>query len=354
MVGIAGCGSSSGDATSLLKQTFGGTHKYESGNLNINLTFTPSGSSTVTGPITLSVSGPFQSLGTGKPPAASITLSASAMGHTGSLGFISTGDKGFVTLQGTSYQLPDATFKKYASGLNGITANSNSGSGVLSKLGVQPLKWVVNPKVTGNESVGGANTTHIKATINVAALLRDLNVILQKAPSLGLGQGATVPTNIPPATQAKLAGEIKNPGIDVWTGTDDKTARKVSLALTIPVTGQLAQLLGGLSSAGIVLSLGYGNLNQHQTITEPTNVRPYSEFTTKLRGLAQTLQSAVTGSGSALPSVPGSTTSTPSSGSAPPTSTAGAPSNIQGYAQCIQSAGSDITKMQRCASLLKK
>lgn len=354
LAAIAGCGNSSGDAKTLLKQTFGGTHKYESGNLNINLTFTPSGSSTLTSPITLSVSGPFQSNGSGKPPSASITLSASAMGHTGSIGFISTGEKGFVTLQGASYQLPDATYKKYAAGLGGLTANSNSGSGVLSKLGVQPQNWVENPKVAGSENVGGADTTHIEAKINVAALLRDLNVILQKAPSLGLGGTANVPTSIPQATQTRLANTIRNPAIDVWTGKSDKTARKVQVALTLPVTGQLSQLLGGLNSAGVTLSMQYGNLNQPQTITEPTNVRSYSEFQTKLRGLAQSLQSAVSSS-TGLGGLPGGTTSTPSGGGSPSTGGAtGSSSNIQSYAQCIQSAGSDVAKMQSCAALLKK
>jgi hypothetical protein len=350
VVALAACGSSSsGDATSLLKQTFSGTHKYNSGNLNLNLTFTPSGSNTLSGPITLSVVGPFQTLGTGKPPAASITLSVTALGHTGSLGFISTGDRGFVTLKGTAYQLPAATFQKYAGGISGLASSTagNSGSGLLSKLGIDPLKWVVNPTVAGTETVGGADTTHIKAGVNVAALLKDLNTLLQKGPSLGITQGTPVPTSISAATQAKLASTIKNPGVDVWTGTGDKTARRVAIKLTIPVTGTISQLAGGLSAADIALSMEYGNLNQPQTITAPTNIRPYSEFQAQVRAFIQALGSVLGTSGAAgSGSGPGSSAGGSTSGASP--------ANVQSYTQCIQAAGNDVVKMQKCAPLLQK
>ena len=78
--------STSTDAAGLLKQTFSGSHKVNSGNLNVSLTINPSGSSTLNGPITLSFGGPFQSLGKGKLPQSNFTISVSALGKSGSLG----------------------------------------------------------------------------------------------------------------------------------------------------------------------------------------------------------------------------------------------------------------------------
>jgi hypothetical protein len=152
-----------------------------------------------------------------------------------------------------------------------------------------------------------------------------------------------VPTGISPATQARLSSQIKNPSVDVWTGSSDKTARKLAIKLTVPVSGQISTLLGGLSSAEIGLSMQYGNLNQPQTISAPTNIRPYSEFTAKVRAFTQAL-------GGALSS--GSTTG--SSGTSTGSSTTAAPANVQNYTRCIQAAGSDIGKMQQCAGLLQK
>src|SRR5437764_11192001 len=77
---LAACGSSSSsssaDAQSLLKQTFSGSHKISSGVLGVGLTLTPSGSSTVKNPISLNLSGPFQTRGSGQVPASNFTISA--------------------------------------------------------------------------------------------------------------------------------------------------------------------------------------------------------------------------------------------------------------------------------------
>src|SRR5579871_6916824 len=112
-IALAACGSSSSGSqnpNTLLNQTFTGTHKVTSGNLDLTLTIDPSGSSTFSGPITLSFGGPFQTRGAGKLPESNFTISASALGRGLSLGIISTGTAGYVTLQGASYQMPQATF----------------------------------------------------------------------------------------------------------------------------------------------------------------------------------------------------------------------------------------------------
>ncbi len=148
---------------------------------------TPSGSSTLSGPITLSFGGPFQSLGKGKLPKSNFTISVSALGKSGSLGLLSTGSSGYVTLSGTSYQLPKATFQKLESSLTQVGASRSTGnSGALSSLGIRPLDWLQDPKVVGTENVNGTDTTHITASVNVAAFLNDFStLILHKASKLG-------------------------------------------------------------------------------------------------------------------------------------------------------------------------
>lgn len=357
---LSACGSSSsGDAGQLLKQTFSGTHTVNSGNLNFSLTVNPSGSSTLTSPITLSFGGPFQSLGKGKLPASNFNVSISALGKTGSLGILSTGTNGYVSLQGTSYQLPAATFQKLESSFAQIASSpgGSSGNGTLSKLGIDPLRWLSSPSVVGDESVGGTTTTHIRAAVNVAALLNDLNTFLQRASSLGVSGASKIPTSISAATRSRIASEVKNPSFDVWTGKGDKTIRKLLIGLTLPVTGQTSSLLGGLQQAQIGLSLQYANLNQPQTIEAPGTVRPFAEFSSKLRtflasvqgGLSSAAGAGATGSSTTGSSTTGGGTTSSSSGTASTGSAAGATAS---YSKCIQAAGSDVLKMQRCASLL--
>ena len=359
ILGVAACGSAgsgSANPNTLLSQTFTGTHKVTSGDLNLMLTIDPSGSSTFSGPITLSFGGPFQTRGAGKLPESNFTVSASALGRSVALGILSTGNAGYVTLQGTSYQMPQATFQKLESSFAQLAstpgASSGSGSNTLSKLGIQPLHWLTNPTVVGTENVGGTQTTHIHAGVNVNALLNDLNTVLEKASSLGVSGTSSLKAGIPNADRSKIASAIKNPSVDIWTGTNDKTIRRLTLTLTLPITGKASSELGGMTSADLGLTMQYSDLNQPQTIKGPTTVRPFTQFQSKLSAFVQALQGAAAG---ALGSTgAGSSSGSSSSGGASSSggTSTGAGSSVAQYSQCIQQAGTDVAKMQKCASLL--
>ena len=345
---VAACGSASAGSANpnaLLSQTFSGNHKVTSGKLNVTLTIDPSGSSIISGPITLSFGGPFQTRGAGKLPESNFTVSANALGRNVTLGILSTGTAGYVTLQGTSYRMPQATFQKLESSFVQIasgTGTSSTSSNTLTKLGIHPLRWLTNPTVVGTENAGGAQTTHIHAGVNVNAMLTDLNTVLEKASSVGVSGASALKSGIPAADRSKIAAAIKNPSVDVWTGASDKTLRRLQINLTVPVTGKTSSELGGVTSADIGLSMQYSDLNQPQTITAPTTVRPYSEFQSKVSAFLQGLQGAAAG-------VLGGSSSSGAAGSSGGTSTN---SNVTKYNRCIQAAGTDVSKMQKCASLL--
>lgn len=333
--GGSGSSGSSGNAQSLLKQTFASGKPVKSGVLGISLTLNPSGSSTFTTPISFSIAGPFQGRGAGKLPQSDFTIAISALGRKGQLGIMSTGTSGYITLQGAAYQLPAADFQRLESGFSSVGGSSQGGGG-LSALGINPQHWLTHASVVGSDTIGGADTTHIRSGVNVTALLADIDTLLGKASS---STGTKLPSSIPPATRQKIAAAIKNATVDIWTGKSDKVLRKLSLNLKVPVTGRLSTLAGGMTSAGIGFSLTYSDVNQPQTMSAPAHVRPYAQFTAKLRSVL----SGIVGSAGA--GALGSTGSG-SSGSS------GTTTKIQKYSACIQSAGQNVLKMQKCASLL--
>ncbi|MGA8720892.1 MAG: hypothetical protein WB557_23010 [Solirubrobacteraceae bacterium] len=347
----AACGgssSSSANPNTLLKDTFTGKHTVTSGDIDLTLTIDPSGSSLVNGPITFTFGGPFQSRGAGKLPESNFTVSASALGHNVLVGVISTGTAGYVTFQGSSYQLPAASFQKLESSFSQLSTSqgTSSGSSALTKLGIHPLNWLTNPTVVGTENVGGAQTDHIHAGVNVDAMLNDLSTALTKSYSLGLAGGTAAKAlsgGIPAADRSKIAAEVKNPSVDIWTGTSDHTIRRLTITLTVPVTGKTSTQLGGVTSADIGLTLQYSDLNQPQTIKAPTNVKPFSQFQAKLNSFVQSLSGlmAAGGTGSSGAGTSGGTTTTGS-----------ASAGVSRYSQCLQKAGTDIQKVQKCASLL--
>ncbi len=351
VVTLAACGSGaggSGSASKLIRQTFSGPHAVNSGNLSFNLTVVPSGSSTLTGPISLSFAGPFQSLGKGKLPASNFDVGLSGLGKSGSIGIVSTGTSGYVTLKGAAYQLPAATFQQLESSFSQVAPSGGAGgSSLFSKLGVDPLRWLRDPTVAGHETVGGTATTHIRAGVNVTAFLADFNTFLKRASSLGVSGANTLSGGLPAATR-QLVSSIHNARVDVWTGDGDHTLRRLALSLNVPLIGQLSTLLGGMKTAQVSVNMQYSDLNQPQTITAPPTVHPYAEFQAKLgsflastQGLGSSkLGSVTTGAGATSAPSGASSSSGPASGT------------VQAYSQCLQAAGTDVTKMQSCAPLL--
>ena len=122
-----------------------------------------------------------------------------------------------------------------------------SSSGALSTLGIHPLDWLQNPTIVGTETVGGTDTTHIRASVNVAALLTDLNTLLSQGVQLG-GSAATA------AAERDLAGDprrrsrarSRTRAFDVWTGNSDKTVRTAHGRADAAGHRQTSTLLGGL------------------------------------------------------------------------------------------------------------
>lgn len=291
---LAACGAgSSPSATSLLQQTFAGAHRVSSGRLDLSLTIDPAGSSTVAGPVHLSFDGPFEAGGSGQVPRFDLTARLTVRRRTGSLGIISTANAGYVTVQGTGYRMPQATFRQLESTFARIGASPQAGavpaSSELSKLGIKPLHWLTNPTVAGTQNVSGTATTHIHAGINVPALLADVSAFLRMAATSGVSGSRAFAGGISASTRAKIAREIRNPTFDLWTANSDKTVRKLSINFSLPVTERSSTQLGDPRAVAVGLVFRYTNLGQQQTITAPTTVRPFSEFRSRARALLKAL-----------------------------------------------------------------
>jgi hypothetical protein len=358
---VAGCGGSgssskttasntgtSSSAQKLLVKTFGGHHEINSGVISLDIKIVPAGSSTITQPIELSFGGPFSTSAAGQLPESDFTIGITGQGQHGSLQLISTGGKGYVSVSGQSYMLPASSFKSIESQFGSLagsdkSSGSTAGAGLFAKLGIQPLDWLADPQiVTTSATIDGVATTHVHAHVDTTAMLRDVNKLLGKAGSVGVSGIGSLPKSISPATQARIATTLGTPSFDVWTGNSDNIVRKLTVASTIPVTGQVSSLLGGMTSAKFTLSFGYSDINKPQTITAPTEVKPYSVFQAKVGAILQTIESGL---------VTGSLTGGTSTNSGGGTAT-GIPDVDQKYTACITKAAGDVKKMQKCSSLL--
>ena len=346
----AGCGggSSPGGSTArstaaqqLLEQTFNGHHTIRSGVLALDLSVTPTGSTTITRPLGLSFGGPFTTAGAGKVPDSDFTIAVFAQGHRGVLQLISAGGSGYITVSGQSYRMPASSFKSLGSGFGSLaSAGGSSKSSALAKLGIRPLDWLTDPRIVGSATIGGQRTTLIRARVDATRLLHGLSTILGKASSGAVtGSAATsLPRSISAATQRRIAQAIGSPTLSVWTGASDRILRRLTLTATIPVTGASRTQLGGMRAATVTLEIRYSDLNRPQTIVAPTRLAPYSAFRTKVD--------------SVLAEIEGGLGTSTLNGGGTTTGSSGASAVDQKYTHCITAAGGDISKMQKCARLL--
>ena len=325
---VAGCGGGDDSVGSLLSQTFAPDKSVKSGRLNAQLDANVQGIQGLNGPVRLRLSGPFQSAGKGEMPHFDFTLGVSAGGQSFNAGGVSTGDKGYVRFQNQAYAVSDALFKtfkdRYLQAAKDSSKKKDS-TPTLGSLGINPRRWLENAKKAGEEKIGGTDTIHITAGINVSKLLDDVNRVLGRASSAtGSNQ---VPQSLSAADRKKIIDAVDTATVDVFTGKDDKLLRRLDVNVRLKNSGSVK---GGT----VRFQLQLDALNKDQTIKAPTNTKPLDQ----LLGTA-----AQSGAGSGTTTAP--TTTTPS------TTTPAAPSGNSAYLQCLNKAGGDLDAVQKCADL---
>jgi len=272
VLAFGGCGSKSksdDDAQALLKQTFSGTHRVDSGRLALALTLTSGAQKG----LDVGVSGPFERGKAGEVPRLALRFTAHSPKTNVDAGLTSTATQLFVQRSGQNYVLPPAAFSLLQQSYRSSAAQSG-GKPLLSRLGVA-LRWLRDPKLVGDADVGGTVTRHITASVDVKALLQDLGSLAARAQTLPIPSGKL--PDFSPEQQDRLQKAIKQTSVDVFTGRDDKTIRRLKLRLLLQAAS--AQGTGAsLPPTDVSFSLELSGLNQRQSITAPAHARPLSQL----------------------------------------------------------------------------
>ncbi len=231
---VAGCGgsdsevSSSTDVNELLTKTFTGSKKVESGNLDLSIEIAAEGGeSQLEGPVNVSLSGPFQTQDGGKLPEFKLEAAFEGAGQSIKAGATSTGDKGYVSFQGTDYVVDDQVFRQFKAGFEQAQKQGSEQDQSFASLGMDPRKWLTSPKNEGDAKVGDEDTIKITGGIDVAKLLDDVNNALGKASSLGLQGAGQVPEKLTEAQKRQVIEAVKDPRVEIYTGKEDTILRRL-------------------------------------------------------------------------------------------------------------------------------
>jgi hypothetical protein len=316
---------SSNDVNELLTQTFTGSKKVDSGNLSLGLTLETTGGE-LEEPVSVQLTGPFQSQGDGELPKFALDAAFDGAGQSLKAGATSTGERGFLSFQGTDYVLDPPVFKQFSAGFEEAQKQRGDENQSFASLGMDPRKWLTDPEIVGDANVGDADTTKITGGVDVAKLLDDVNTALAKAAALGLGAAGQVPEKLTQEQRRKVIAAVKNPRVEIYTGKDDQVLRRMVVDLGVD-----DQRSG--TRATVALDVSITDLNEDQDIAEPADAKPFSELLGQLGGLGL---GGAAGGGSSDPA--------PSGG--------GSSEELERYSQCITDAGEDVEKARKCSDLL--
>jgi hypothetical protein len=330
---VAACGggsddeaSSSTDVNELLKQTFTGSKDVKSGNLDLALKVeAQGGESQVQGPVSISLSGPFQAQDEGKLPKFKLEAAFEGAGQSIKAGATSTGDKGYLSFQGTDYVVEDRVFDQFKAGFEQAQKQGSDQKQSFASLGMDPRKWLTDPKNAGDSKVGDDDTIKITGGIDVSKLLDDINNALGKAAALGLGGAGQVPEKLTEQQKREVTEAVKDPRVEIYTGKEDTILRRlvVNLGIDDKASG---------SSGRVGFDVSITDLNEDQDIAEPADAKPFKDLLGQLGGLG-------------LGGAGGASSGSGSGGSS-------SSEDLEKFSQCITEAGEDVEKARKCSDLL--
>jgi len=334
---VAACGGGGGDdkATSstdvnqLLKDTFSEGKTPKSGKLHVALKLDGNfAGAAASGPVSVTLDGPFESQGTGKLPKFDMDAALQGAGQNFKAGATSTGEKGFVSFQGQDYVVSDQVFNQFKASYEQAIKQSSGQSKQqsLATLGIDPAAWLKNPKNEGEAKVGDTDTIKISGDVDINRMLDDISKATSQARSLGIQGFDNLPSQLTPAQRKQAADSIKNLRTEIFTGKADTIMRRLHIAFDLLNSGE---------KANVDVDFSYTDVNEGQDIKSPSNAKPFDQLVGQLQGLAGQLGGSSSGG----------------------SSSSGGGSNAQDfekYSKCVTKAGNDTAKAQKCADLLTK
>jgi hypothetical protein len=341
-LGLVACGgdrgeteaSSSTDVNRLLEDTFGSKAKVESGRIDLGVAIDAQGQAAqeLGGPIRFKLGGPFESRERGLPKF-KLDLSAEAGGQVIDAGGTSTGEKGYVRFLGTEYVLSDLMYRQLEAGYEESQKDSRSRQSeqpTWERLGIDPRRWLTSPVNAGDAKVGDEDTIKITGGVDVPRMLDDIDTMLGKASQLGLqhsGPPARLPSQLTEREKREVADAVKDVKVEIYTGKQDRILRRMVIGAGVQDPKDPAS-----GSAAVKLDLSLTDLGSDQQIEAPANARPFEELAAKLR--SQGMGGGLGGAGGGAK---------------------GGPSDrkLRRYVKCVEDAGSDSAKAQKCADILR-
>ncbi|HEX6115855.1 MAG TPA: hypothetical protein VFY99_02065, partial [Solirubrobacterales bacterium] len=148
----------------------------------------------------------------------------------------------------------------------------------------------------GTEEIEGTDTIHIHGTVDVPAMIENLNAAIT---------AAEVPDveEIPDETATQIEEAVSELSFDLYSGADDRILRGFDLDVAFDASAIEGAEDSGVTGGDVSLSTRYGAINSEQTIEAPADAQPIDDLLEQFGLSSAELQSALSAYGA-----PGGTT----------------------------------------------
>jgi hypothetical protein len=297
LVGCGGSDKSSGDKAAgkggsansaevkkLIRQTFGPNAKAKSGNISAIVDITVKGAPRYREPIQVSVVGPFSDAG--GQPEAKLDVSLGLRGGILGGDMYLKGDKAYIGLGSTAYEVPAAIAAPLRKPLG---HGGNTLDEIMGVFNINPDRWAKNPRIVGNERISGIDTIHGTADINTKNLFLDLATLAKRLTSLRITDITGLPRKVDARDRAALARSVKTATGDVYTGAKDHVLRRAKLNVLLKPSAKDRKLLK-FSSVKVAANLDITDVGAPQKINVPSNRGSYKALQLSLDALAEAVR----------------------------------------------------------------
>jgi hypothetical protein len=276
VLAVAGCGGdggggSDGDARALLERSF--EKEVDSGDLTLEIDADLEGSEMFSGPISVSLSGPFASAGGDEIPQLDWDLAFEGQGQNLAAGAVLTEDNAFVDFQGESYEVGTELYEQFA---QSFTEQQSDGPQSLSALGIDPAEWLEDPAVEDGEEIGGDSTQLVTGTVEVERVAEDFAELLQ-SPAFRQrleGQGQQVPE---PSEEDidELADAVDDVSFEANVDEEDFVRR---IALEVEFTTPEDSEAGAVEEGTVAVNYTLESVGGSPEIEAPADAAPITEL----------------------------------------------------------------------------
>jgi hypothetical protein len=216
----------------------------------------------VEGTLRLSLEGPFRAAESPtEMPDLDMDFRASGLGQSYEGRVVVTRENAWVEFGGATYEVGEELWARL---LDALRQQGDKGPQTFRKAGVDPLDWIQDLEVEGEEDVAGTPTTKVAGTIDVVAMLRDLNRLTSN-----------------PQQQIPGSDVFEDADLEAWIGDDD-IWRRISAESEFNVPEAQREALGGMEGGRVSLDLELADPNEPVEIEGPAEARSIDELLRRL------------------------------------------------------------------------